>query len=694
MEAVELRNLRVLQKRRREARTTALKAADIKRKEDAGWVLTAHGMWMYPGIVNRSYREGRLVPPRPFEHAAKPIDVPGVVPPTAPPALSQEAAPAGAAMGHKDAGSEYLVAIPIKVRWIIQILNGQKGIDFRKIPWYKPRFLKPGRLATQVRFVIGKGGNAAFATYRIAKCEVMRVADVPAGLAPEPGTDEHAEVFGGDDETLAIHLGELVETSPGLFEQFIGGGAPHAPAAALEWVSRASSRGLADQLLAKDGWHLWDACLGSAVGSRIAVSCGGQLLGSVQVLQSLQIGSWKPRATGYKWVAVRDRLAVDKASFAVLQEAVPLLAAAPDAYAVQVVACKAFAPTAFAPDGAALLKLTDLKQCDQQLVADLEAGGAQLEQGHCFKLASGDDYRCMRLVMLSGFLQPAACSRYACAGKAASVGRFLVIGSFALRTGGLAAYRGAAVVTCEFQGSQNSEHSPTGLRLNSGPEGPHTHFARAACVAIQFSFASRVFRAQLEGHCERTTAGMILCELLSGQAAQASIVQGSFLHNSFLVDRYQLNADTGLREDLEAVKNESLRKNYYATPRMILDYVKALQPDGWDVIYCDSLQFRDITKAGTSLKDALGIVDAYPPAANPVVFILLGAGKAFSIVRFRSGVLSFDSHQRSADGVFLNETCVGQHAVTAGSLLGSLEPCYKPGSEFDVYVLWRGAVDV
>ncbi len=524
VEAAELNNLKALQVRRREARSTALREAAMKRKHDAGWVLTASGMWMYPGIVNKSWKVGTPPPPKPQSEAdvAQPLGAavapagqptpPGACTPPPGPAVAVAGQlgapgagtpppePAGAAPESEEQSPEYLVAIPIKVKWLIECITGRKKTEYRKLHWYKPRFLKEGRPATQVKLIVGKGENPPYATYKVAKCEVVCVADVPPGAAPEPGTAEHVEVFGGEEHSLAIHLGELLATSPSLRERYVGvdpSELQYSPGCLLKWVSRAASRELADALVAVGGWHLWHGSLTSVIGSRVVVTHDGRAVGSAEVLQSVQIGTWRPRAGGYKWLPVRQRQDVDKASWIALVELQEHLGGAPEAYAVQVANCKVFEPVAFAHDGGDLTSINMLSPQEERLLKRLE-GEVGPDEWPAFKLETLADHTCMQLVLLSGFVPLTECARYSGTCSLARPKRFDIIGGLALRSGGLVAHGGAAVLTSEFFGNQNSEYALTGETLNSHPDGPHTHFARAACVAIQLAFATRVFRAQLD----------------------------------------------------------------------------------------------------------------------------------------------------------------------------------------------------
>ena len=701
VEANELKNLRALQKRRREAQSAALRQAAVKRKEDAGWILTASGTWMYPGIVNRAWALGlKSVPPR---YEAKPIGA-GEAQPAGPSAAFAAPSPvavppAEPAADKPDASAdgppaEYMVTVPIKMKWLIPILQGLKKTEYRKVGWYKPRLLKPGRLATKLRLEVGKGSSSsAFAVLRIAKCEVISVSSIPAGEAPEPGTPEHAEVFGGESEVLAVHLGELLGTSPGLRESYLGAPAealPVVPGCPLEWVASSVSATLADKLLAGGGWHLWHTSLAAAVGTRLAVAFGGQALGSVQVLQAAPVGATRPRAGGYKWAAVKDRESVDKASFKMLMDSISDLEGAPEAHAVQVSGCARFSPTALASEGLGFIKIAELQDADQLLLRSLEGG-----QSPDLEPFPDAGYRCVRLSLVSGFVPLIGCGRFASTSKGAASSRVGVLGCIAQQKIGLTGLSSLVVITKEIKGNQNIEVAPNGYHLNTlCPDGPFTAFARAACVSIQFAFASRVFRAEVDAEGslgfsrDEMASGAVINDLLGGTAPMASIIMGTDLHNSFVVDRFLVDPLTGKRGDEEAAKDQTLLKNYYATPRMILDYIKVVQRSGWELIFCDALLMRELTAEGVPLMDALVLVDKHVVEARLPVFILVGSGKSFSITRVGSSVLSFDSHQRSRDGVFREETCVGQAALSAACLYGSLVDCYG-GGVFDVYVLWR-----
>lgn len=729
VEANELRNLRALQKRRRDARSVALRAADMKRKEDAGWILTASGMWMFPGIVNKSYREGGEVPPKPSEVAPPSVSVVAPAPACPPPApvgplpavpvlagppLADAAVPCDP--GPPEAPGDHVVTVPIKAKWLIKVLKKEKVVEYRRVGYYRPRFLKPNRPATMVRLTVGQGPQAAFATYRVTKCEVVKVAEIPAGVAPATGTPEHFELFGGEAEVLAIHLGDRVSMSDRLLERYIGESSVEAsvgPAAPLAWLARAHNEAAARDLLASGGWHLWAACLASAVGSRVAISTGPMILGSAEVVRSVKIGVWKPRAGGYNWVRAGDRSDVDRASFQSLQVAVDVIGAVPELHAVQVSKPKLYSDCRLSFGGAHLAGFSELKPADVQLLLAHEDGRI-LGSDSLFELKSADHHECMQVVLRSGFVPVQAWYHYCRAAKAASLDGQAVFHMVATVARGLPALWGVEVLTMEFKGNQNCEFDSLGRLLNTPPGGPHTHFGRASCVAISLAFAHHVFDVQSRvldlaagvfDDPDPESAGlkvlhMLLDDVLSGMAKAKSISKGASLHNTFVVDVYLVDPVSGDRGDEEALEclvagDPSMLKNYYTTPRRTLHYLKAMEADGWSSLVCDTLNHRELVPGGVSLSDALALIDSTPAADFPTVFILVGSGKAFSIVLFRSCVLSFDSHQRSANGEFVEETCVGQCAVAASALLPSLLPSYgQEGVQFDVYSYWHGVLPV
>ena len=124
----------------------------------------------------------------------------------------------------------------------------------------------------------------------------------------------------------------------------VGEGEADVPVAELGCVVRAASDELAQSVLSSDGWHLWHFSLEDLLGQSAAIMFADEALGSVEVVESLPLGKWKPRVGGYRWVAARSRKPVSRAEFHALmaESAVAGLQASPDAYAVRVARCKLF----------------------------------------------------------------------------------------------------------------------------------------------------------------------------------------------------------------------------------------------------------------------------------------------------------------------------------------------------------------
>ncbi len=207
------------------------------------------------------------------------------------------------------------------------------------------------------------------------------------------------------------------------------------------------------------------------------------------------------------------------------------------------------------------------------------------------------------------------------------------------------------------------------------------------------AYASRVFQLDLgagDSAARCLAAGELVLDLMCGMAAPASITKGADLHSQFVVDRYLIDEATGERRDVEAKKNKALLKDYYAGPTITIHYLKALEPAGWELLLCDTIVLTEVLPLqSVGLEGSLAKVDEYKASSQLVFFILVGSGKAFSIVRTPFCVLSFDSHERSKDGTFKDGTCVGQLAAVASDLYGHLAGCYDPSLEMEVYAVQR-----
>merc|ERR1712048_967536 len=103
------------------------------------------------------------------------------------------------------------VTLPIRRIWFEKIARGEKQAEFREASRYWQRRLLEQPDLKRVRFINGRSVDAPRMLCALKRVEVMPVADIPATLAPAPGTPAHREMFGSATEVICLHLGELLE---------------------------------------------------------------------------------------------------------------------------------------------------------------------------------------------------------------------------------------------------------------------------------------------------------------------------------------------------------------------------------------------------------------------------------------------------------------------------------------------------
>ncbi len=771
VEAKELKNLRLLQKKRRDARTGALRQAQHKRLEDGGWVLIA-GMWMHPGIINPSMRLGVPVPPRPSEAAAGPahpgIAGPAALAPAAPPehiaaaepaepsalepaAAAGAAGPAGlapAAPPEQIAGGEaFQLDMSCKQPWFGELFSGKKKTEYKKLSFWKVRCIKAGKRLDRIKFFNCRMfvPDRPWFIIKVLSVHEIGINAIPAGEAPAIGTTEFTNLFGDEESVLAISLGEVIESDHCLLP-----GPPPAPlvAAELRFLCRADSRRLGAALLAGDGWRPWRHDLSAAVGHRLAVTHEGQAIGSICIVESLHVADWKVRVGGYRWVAKKHRSAIDVVAFAKFQSDVSKVVMPMEVHAVNVTGGHAYLHFPLAFEGGPVVSVDCLGVQARAVLSTFEA------------TAPGE----MPVILASQFLGFLA-SRFAEAFGA----HLCVRDVFALRAlsgpcrGFCINAATGAVGTCrrqceadaanEFEGNQNSEALLHGgaLVLINTIEAPYTHFARAACAAIQLACAHDIFKAfdgaeRLAG--ANVAAAVAVQHVLNGAFAHRCIIKGMELHRltdlktqrspkhsvsehklldrqtllnkafgdqsartrifllafrgrsvhrCYLRDALCVDPATGARQDKEAIVNPGVAKDWYLNPYRLREYLLAMRPEGWES-YLDNgggllLEVREITPDDSSLDSILGRIDGFE-SGGLAFFAVIGAGKVFGIVKTCVGIASFDSHQRSVSGEFERETCIGQVACSAASLLVSLSGSYSPDGNFELYVVLKRGIDI
>jgi len=101
--------------------------------------------------------------------------------------------------------------LPIKRLWFDKIASGEKTTEFREAsPFWCCRLL--GRPSLQrVRLLNGRSPDAPYLVCELRGVEKMPVAEIPRGLAPEPGSREHRDLFRNVGTVLALHLGAVLE---------------------------------------------------------------------------------------------------------------------------------------------------------------------------------------------------------------------------------------------------------------------------------------------------------------------------------------------------------------------------------------------------------------------------------------------------------------------------------------------------
>ena len=191
----------------------------------------------------------------------------------------------------------------------------------------------------------------------------------------------------------------------------------------------------------------------------------------------------------------------------------------------------------------------------------------------------------------------------------------------------------------ELPFNQNMERAKDGTVLNSLST-PLRHFTSSACVSIQLAFAQRCLQMAASG-----TASLVGM-LLEGNLAMSCIIAGGRLHGRILRELLGVGFD-GKRQDTH---NSDRAFDYHFSPLEVLKYTEALSDDTWshfrDHVVCDLAQPWNYT-----LPNVLCLVDDVQTAtSDPVLFIVIGCGKAFGLLKIDNMVVHFDSHQRSLSG--------------------------------------------
>ena len=137
-----------------------------------------------------------------------------------PPAKKAKTATPAATRGVRATAAE--ATLPIKREWFEKICYGRKRVEFREAsPYWRSRLL--GKRSLNVRLVNGRGADAPRCVYETTRVELLATSAIPEGLAPPPGTPEHAALFKGVETVIALHLGdrlELFDPKADRFERF------------------------------------------------------------------------------------------------------------------------------------------------------------------------------------------------------------------------------------------------------------------------------------------------------------------------------------------------------------------------------------------------------------------------------------------------------------------------------------------
>jgi len=98
------------------------------------------------------------------------------------------------------------VTIPIARRWWQLIASGEKTVEFREASayWRKRLLGRPDGWRVCIRN--GYGVRRPSIVCEVSRVEVFRVDAIPVGMAPAPGTPDHARMFHGVDMVIGLHL--------------------------------------------------------------------------------------------------------------------------------------------------------------------------------------------------------------------------------------------------------------------------------------------------------------------------------------------------------------------------------------------------------------------------------------------------------------------------------------------------------